>query len=60
MTTKEEVLDIIRRMPEEATVADIIAELCFRQKVDQGLRELDVGKGVPHEEARKRLDKWLA
>jgi hypothetical protein len=34
-------------------------ELYFRQKVDQGLRELDEGKGIPHDQARERLQKWL-
>ena len=50
---------MIRRMPEDATVSDIMAELYFRQKVDQGLQELDEGKGVPHNQARERLQKWI-
>lgn len=28
-------------------------------QVDAGLKELDVGKGVPHEEIEKRMSKWL-
>ena len=30
-------------------------ELDFRQKVDQGLRQLDAGEGVDHDEAKRRL-----
>jgi hypothetical protein len=54
-TTKDAVIEMIRRLPDEATTADIMAELYFRQKVDQGLRQLDDGQGVEHDEAKRRL-----
>ena len=57
--TKEEVIKMIKQMPEEASVSDIMAELYFRQKVDSGLKELDDGKGIPHQQAKKRMKKWL-
>jgi hypothetical protein len=60
MSTKESVIELIRRLPDDVSLADIMAELYFRQKVDQGLRELDEGKGIPHDQARDRLQKWLA
>ena len=60
MTTKDQVIEMIRRLPEDATVADIMAELYFRQKVDQGIEELDAGQGIDHEEAKKRLGRWLS
>lgn len=50
---------MIERLPESATVPDIMAELYFRQNVDEGLKELDEGKSVSHAEAKKRLKKWL-
>ena len=51
---------MIRRMPDDASVPDIMAELYFRQKVDEGLRQLDAGDGIDHEEAKKRLAPWLS
>ncbi len=60
MSTRDAVIEMIRRMPENASVPDIIAELYFRQKVDEGLQQLDANEGVPHDEVTKRLDKWLA
>ena len=33
----------------------VIVALVFLAKVDAGLTELDEGKGVPHEEAKRRL-----
>lgn len=56
---KEKVIRMIERLPESATVPDIMAELYFRQNVDEGLKELDEGKSVSHAEAKKRLKKWL-
>ena len=50
---------LIEELPEDITVSDIMAELYFRQNVDEGLKELDEGKGISHEEAKKRLSRWL-
>jgi predicted transcriptional regulator len=60
MTTKEAVLEMIRKLPEDVTLEDILAELYFRRKVDRGLRELDEGKRIAHEQVRERLRRWLA
>jgi len=42
---------MIEELPEDITVSDIMVELYFRQNVDEGLKELDEGKGIMHEEA---------
>lgn len=36
-----------------------MAELYFRYQVDEGLKELNEGKGIPHKEVEKRMSKWL-
>ena len=46
---------LIEELPEDVTVSDIMAELYFRQNGDEGLKELDGGKGISHEEAKKRF-----
>ena len=56
---KQEVLDLIRSLPESVTLDEIMAELYFKLQVDTGLRELDEGKGISHEEVQKRMGKWL-
>ena len=56
---KQEVLDLIRSLPESVTLDEIMAELYFKLQVDTGLRELDEGKGISHEEVKKRMGKWL-
>lgn len=59
MSPKEAILEMIRQMPEDVSVSDVMAELYVRRKVEQGLSQLDEGQGVPHDEAKRRLAKWL-
>lgn len=56
---KDQVIHFIRSLPEEVTLDDIMAELYFKLQVDAGLKDLDEGKGIPHEEIEKRMSKWL-
>ncbi len=57
---KQQVVKIIESLPDEATVDDIMAELYFKMQVDAGLKELDEGKGLSHDEVKERLSKWLS
>ena len=56
---KKQVIQLIQGLPDSATIDDIMAELYFKLSVDAGLKELDDGEGIPHEEVKKRLSKWL-
>ena len=58
-SVKQAVIDLIESLPEEASVADIMAELYFHRKVEEGLKQLDAGQGIDHETAKQRLGKWL-
>ncbi len=59
MTDKERAIESIQRLPESASLEDIMAELYFRQKVERGLADLQAGRTVSHDEAKQRLSKWL-
>jgi predicted transcriptional regulator len=59
-TIKENVIDMIRRMPDDATVTDIMAELYIRQKIDVGLQQFDAGDTFTQEEVEQRLSRWLS
>ena len=58
-TAKEFVIEMIRRMPDDATIADLISELFVRQKNDVGLQQLDDGQMLTQEEVEQRLNRWL-
>ncbi len=57
---KEAVIDMIQRMPDDTSVADIIAELYIRRKVDVGLQQLDSGQELEHAEVQQRMQRWLS
>jgi hypothetical protein len=56
---KQQIIDLIERMPENITVDDVIEELTFKIEVDAGLDELNNALGIEHDEAKERLSKWL-
>jgi predicted transcriptional regulator len=59
MTNKEIVQDLLRRMPDNASLQDIARELEFIAAVRQGLSELDNGDSVSIDEVEKQLPSWI-
>jgi len=53
--TRDRIIEALREMPPDATVDDAIERLVFLAKIEAGLSELDAGKGIPHDEAKRRL-----
>ena len=60
MSAKEALIEMIRKMPDDVPAEDLAYELYLRAKVEEGLRQLDNGEGVPHEEVKVRLSRWLS
>jgi hypothetical protein len=56
---KNDVIAMISRLPDECDYDDIMSEIYFKQKVDKGLNDIAKGKVISHEEAKKRLSKWI-
>ncbi|MCG3128218.1 MAG: hypothetical protein CHACPFDD_03095 [Phycisphaerae bacterium] len=59
MSEKQSAIQAIEKLPDSATLEDIMAELYFRQKVDRGLRDLQQGRVISHDEAKRRPTRWL-
>ncbi len=59
MTIKE-IARSIENLPEDATWEDIQERISFMVGVRKGLRELDQGKGIPHEKMREEFREWLS
>ena len=53
--TRDRIIEALREMPPNATIDDAIERLVFMAKIEAGLNELDAGKGIPHDEAKRRL-----
>lgn len=60
MTAKEELIEMIRQLPEDSSTAELLDSLYVRLQVEEGIRQLDNGEGIPHEEVVRRMQKWLA
>ena len=58
-TNKEIVQDLLRRIPDDASLQDIARELEFIAAVRQGLAELDQGDSIPIEEVERELPSWI-
>lgn len=56
---KDSVVSLVKDMPDDSTLDDIMAELYFKTQIDAGLRELDAGLGISHADVEKRMGKWL-
>ena len=59
MTVKDIALNVINSLPLKATIDDIIHALYVHAKFQHGEREIRQKKGIAHEDARKRLRKWV-
>jgi hypothetical protein len=59
MTTKEQMLQAIRELPDEATVEDAMERLYLLYKVERGIAQANAGQKVSQEEARTRMARWL-
>lgn len=58
-TPKQSAEAMIRSLPEDATFEDIRYKLLVLERIDEGLSELDAGRGIPHEDVKRDLARWL-
>ncbi len=53
--TRERVLDVIKSLPAETSVEEAMERLYFLADIEEGLRQVEQGQVVSHEEAKGRL-----
>jgi predicted transcriptional regulator len=58
MRAKELALDVIKHLPDDATMHELTEEL-YAAAVREGLDELDQGKGIPHDEVKRQFEGWF-
>jgi predicted transcriptional regulator len=58
-TAKDEVRELLQNLPDDASLEDIQYHLYVRQKIQRGLAAADQGWTIPHEEAVRRMSRWL-
>ena len=58
--SKQAVLRALEELPDDASLDEILDGLLLRLKVERGRAQIQAGKGIPHEDVKQRLAKWLA
>jgi len=57
-TAKEEMTEVIRAQPDDASYEEIMRELAFKCMVDRGLEDSIKGRIVTNEEMQRRIQTW--
>lgn len=58
-TIKEEVISLVKKMPENTTLEDIMERIYVKQKILKGQKQLASGQFYTHEEAKEIMTEWL-
>jgi predicted transcriptional regulator len=60
MSSKEIVQELLKKIPDEASLADIAQEIEFVAGIREGLAELDQGQSLTADQLRERLRSWTS
>jgi len=58
-TAKQEVGELLKRLPEDCSLEDIQYHLYVLQKIERGLKDAQEGRVYTQEEVEKLMAKWL-
>ncbi len=56
---RKQLWEALRTLPGETSFEDVVEDVYLLYKIERGVRQLDAGEGIPHEEARQRFREWL-
>ena len=58
-TAKETVREILEHIPDDSSFEDIQYHIYVREKIEQGLKDIEEGRVTGQEEIERRMSKWL-
>ncbi len=58
MLTKDKLKQSIDNLPETFTIDELIDQLIFIEKVEEGIQQADQGKVISDEDVKGIIDKW--
>lgn len=56
---KEGAISLIKNLPDDSTLEDIMEHLYVKQKILKGQKQLKTRQFYTHEEAREMMKEWL-
>jgi len=60
LTAKQEVIELLKDLPDTSTLEEIQYHLYVRQKIQRGIQDVEEGRVYTQEEVEKRMEKWVA
>jgi hypothetical protein len=60
MSSRELVIDLVNKLPEDAPLADIAREIELLAGIQAARNQARQGEGIPAEDARKLVDSWAS
>jgi predicted transcriptional regulator len=58
-SAKQLAREILDSLPDDSSLEDISYHLYVRARVEEGLRDLDEGRVVPHKQVMREAAEWL-
>lgn len=58
MLNKKKLDKTIKNLPETFTIDELIEQLLFTEKVEEGIKQADNAKVVTNEDVRLMIEKW--
>ena len=58
MTSKQIAVELVQKLPEEASLSDIAQEIEFIAGIEEGLAEFDRGESVSSEQLLSEVSQW--
>ncbi len=60
MSDKQLVVELLKRLPEDAKLQDIGKEIEFLAAIREGEEQADRGEVVPHEQVKREFASWIS
>jgi hypothetical protein len=58
--TRDRIIEVLRGLPSDATLDDVLEELAVLFEIERAIAELDARKGLSHADVKSRFDELLA
>lgn len=55
---KQDALSTIQQLPDNVEFDEIVYRLYVLNKINQGIKEVDEGKGISQEEMAREIEQW--
>jgi predicted transcriptional regulator len=55
---KDSAVSVLKEMPQEFELDDLIEKLIFIDKIEEGLKQIDEGKKMPLGEVKQIVSEW--